>query len=202
MPQIMSSVAGNIFGMKAVKNLRLEDIEWPKNMIKSFRGPQFGVEGVRRFMQVKKRPLLACVPKPKVGMTTKEHTKVGYDIWKGGVDFLKDDENLTDQKFNRFKDRVKSCFKYRDKAEKETGERKSYFINVTGETKEMLKRARMVKDHGGEFVMVDILTAGWAGFQTLREECQDLKLAIHAHRAFHACFIRDKKHGFSMLVFT
>ena len=78
-PQLISAVGGNIFGMKAVNNLRLEDISFPKKYIKSFKGPQFGMAGVRKFMKIKERPLTATVPKPKVGMTTKEHTQVGYD---------------------------------------------------------------------------------------------------------------------------
>jgi ribulose-bisphosphate carboxylase large chain len=47
--------------------------------------------------------------------------------------------------------------------------------------------------------MVDILTAGWSALQTVRKECEDLKLAIHAHRAFHAAFTRNRLHGMSML---
>lgn len=199
MPQLYSSVGGNIFGMKAIKNLRLLDIEFPKKYMESFKGPQYGINGVRTFMKIPRRPLTATVPKPKVGMYTEEHAKIGYEAWMGGVDFLKDDENLTDQPFNRFNDRVKLCAKYRDKAEKETGEMKDYFVNVTAETKEMIRRARMVKDYGFRYIMVDIVTAGWAGLQTIREECQDLKLAIHAHRAMHATFTRNPKHGISML---
>lgn len=199
MPQIYSAVAGNIFGMKAVNNLRLMDIDFPDSILKSFRGPQFGIEGVRRFMKVKKRPLTGTVPKPKVGMTTAEHAKVGYEAWTGGLDFLKDDENLTDQKFNRFNERAKACAKMRDKAEKETGEKKDYFINVTGETKEMLKRAKLAANYDFRYVMCDIVTAGWAGLQSLREATQDNKQAIHAHRAMHATFDRNPKHGISML---
>ena len=199
MPQIYSSVAGNIFGMKALESLRLEDIEFSKEMIKSFRGPQFGIEGVRKFMKIKDRPLTATVPKPKVGMTTKEHAQVGYDAWAGGLDFLKDDENLTDQKFNRFSNRAALCAKMRDKAEKETGEKKDYFINVTAETSEMLRRAKIAQDHGFKYVMIDIVTAGWSGLQTLRDHCQDSKQAIHAHRAMHAAFTRDPDHGITML---
>ena len=199
MPQIYSAVAGNIFGMKAVKNLRLLDIDFPDKMMKCFRGPQFGINGVRKFMKVKKRPLLATVPKPKVGMTTKEHAKVGYDAWLGGVDFLKDDENLTNQKFNRFSARAKLCAKMRDKAEKETGEKKDYFINVTAESNEMLKRAKIAKNYDFKYVMCDIVTAGWSGLQTLRGFTQDTKQAIHAHRAMHAAFDRNPKHGLSML---
>ncbi len=199
MPQLYSSVVGNIFGMKAVKNLRLEDIDFPEKMVKSFRGPQFGISGVRKFMKVAKRPLTATVPKPKVGMTTREHAKVGYDAWAGGVDFLKDDENLTDQKFNRFEARAKLCAKMRDKAEKETGEVKDYFINITAETNEMIRRAKIAANYGFKYIMVDIVTTGWAGLQTVRDHCQDSKQAIHAHRAMHATFTRNPKHGMSML---
>lgn len=199
MSQLYSAIAGNIFGMKAVNNLRLMDIDFPDSMMKSFKGPQFGIEGVRRFMKVKKRPLTATVPKPKVGMTTNEHAKVGYDAWIGGLDFLKDDENLTDQKFNRFNARVKRCAKMRDKAEKETGEKKDYFVNVTAETKEMLKRAKMAGNYDFKYVMCDIVTAGWSGLQSLRNFTQDTKQAIHAHRAMHATFTRNLRHGISML---
>lgn len=143
--------------------------------------------------------MTATVPKPKVGLTTKEHTKVGYDAWTGGIDFLKDDENLTNQNFNKFESRLKACAKARDKAEKLTGEKKDYFINVSAETNEMLRRTRLVKKYGFKYVMCDILTVGWAGLQTLREETQKLKMAIHAHRAFHASFDRNPKHGMSML---
>ncbi len=199
MPQLLSSFAGNIFGMKAVKNLRLEDIYFPRYMFRSFLGPQFGVRGVRRFMKVRKRPMTATVPKPKVGMTTKEHSDVLFNSWLGGVDFGKDDENLTSQVFNKFEPRVKTCLKLRDKAEKITGERKSYFINISADTRTMEKRAKFVAKHGGEYVMVDVCTVGWAGLQTVREICSDYKLAIHGHRAFHAAFDRNPLHGMSML---
>jgi len=198
-PQLLSSYGGNIFGMKAVNNLRLENMTFPKVLIKSFRGPEYGIHGLRKLFRVEKRPLTASVPKPKVGMTTEEHCQVAKNIWEGGVDFLKDDENLTNQKFNRFDKRAKKCFKIRDKVEKETGERKGYYINVTAETNEMIRRARLVRDLGGEYVMIDVLTAGFAGFQTLREFCHDNHMAIHIHRAMHATMTRNPRHGISML---
>lgn len=200
MPQVLSSIAGNIFGMKAVNNIRLEDIAWPRKMVTSFKGPQFGIKGIRKIFGVKKRPILASVPKPKVGISTGEYLKIAEDAWRGGCDLVKDDENLTDLSFNRFEDRLTGMMKLARKIEKETGEKKSYLANITGETREMLRRAKLVKMLGNEYVMVDILTAGWAAVQTLREECQDLKLAIHAHRAFHAAFDRNPRHGLSMKV--
>lgn len=200
MPQILSSIAGNVFGMKALDGLRLVDVRWPKNLILSFKGPQFGIKGVRDLLKISKRPLTATVPKPKVGYYSSEHAQLGYEIWTGGVDLLKDDENLSNQKFNKFEERLELSIKMRDKAESETGERKSYLINITAEVEEMRRRAKLVKDHGNEYVMIDILTIGWAGVQTVRNFCEELELAIHAHRAFHAAFDRNPDHGVSMKV--
>jgi len=200
MPQLYSSVVGNIFGMKAIEGLRLLDINFPDIYIKSFKGPQFGMDGIRKHMNIYKRPFTATVPKPKVGMTSEEHAKVGLEAWTGGVDFLKDDENLTDQVFNRFEKRVKLCAKVRDKAEKITGEKKDYFINCTAETNEMIRRAKFARNYGFKYVMIDMLTAGWSSLQTLRDYCKDSKQAIHAHRAMHATFTRNPLHGVSMLV--
>ena len=198
-PQLLSSFAGNIFGMKAVKNLRLEDVHFPEVLIKSFRGPEYGIDKLRKMFKIPKRPFTASVPKPKVGMTTDEFCDYANKSWRGGTDFLKCDENLTDQKFNRFENRANKCFRIRDKIEKETGERKGYFINVTAETMEMLARAKLVHDLGGEYVMIDVLTAGFSAFQTLREFCHDHKMAIHVHRAMHSAMTRNPKHGISML---
>jgi len=200
MSQIYSSIAGNIFGMKEIKNLRLEDVQFPKKLAKSFQGPQFGIAGVRKILHIKKRPLCGTIVKPKLGLTSKQHAKVAYEAWIGGIDIVKDDENLTDQPFNKFKDRIKETIKMKEKAEKETGEKKVYMPNVTAETSKMLERAKFVKDCGNEYVMVDILTVGWAGLQSLRSELGQLKLALHGHRAMHAALTRNPRHGISMKV--
>lgn len=197
MANILSSIAGNIFGMKLLKNLRLVDIEWPKKIVDSFPGPRHGIKGVRKILGVKERPLVGTIVKPKLGLKTKDHAKVAYDAWVGGCDIVKDDENLSSQNFNPFKKRLKETLKMRDRAERKTGEKKVYMINVTAETSEMVKRAKMVEKAGGRYIMVDILTVGFSGLQTLRK---NTKLVIHGHRAMHAALTRNKKHGVSMMV--
>jgi len=198
-PQLLSGIAGNIFGMKALDNLRLVDVSLPQAYIRHFRGPQFGIDGLRKLLKVKKRPITGAVPKPKIGFSAREHAEVGYETWMGGFELLKDDENLTSTSFNKFEERIRLCAKMRDKAEKETGDRKSALLNITGPTDVMIKRARMLHDLGWEYAMIDVVTCGAAGVQTLREICQDYHLAIHAHRAMHASFDRNPKHGISML---
>jgi ribulose-bisphosphate carboxylase large chain len=196
MPNILSSVAGNVFGLKALKNLRLNDIELPAELVKSFKGPKFGIEGVRNLLKVPQRPLVGTIIKPKLGLKTVDHARVAYEAWAGGCDIVKDDENLSSQRFNPFEDRIVKTLESRDKAEEKTGERKVYMANITAETETMLKRAEYVLDHGGEYVMVDILTCGFSALQTLRD--QNFKLVIHAHRAGHAAFTKNPKHGIAM----
>ena len=67
-PNILSSIAGNIFGMKAVKAIRLEDVSFPKSILKSFSGPKFGIEGIRKMMKIKEQALLGTIIKPKLGL--------------------------------------------------------------------------------------------------------------------------------------
>ena len=200
MPQIYSSVAGNIFGMKSVANLRILDIKFPKAIVKSFKGPKYGVAGVRKILKVKERPLVGTIIKPKLGLGADDHAHVAYDSWVGGCDIVKDDENLTNQRFNPFGERVIKTLKMRDRAECETRDKKVYMPNVTADTEEMINRAELVKENGGEYVMVDVVTAGFSGLQSLIDE--DLDLVIHAHRAMHAAFTRNPKHGISMLAYA
>jgi ribulose-bisphosphate carboxylase large chain len=198
MPNILSSIAGNVFGLKALKNLRLNNMQFPRELIQSFKGPQFGIKGIRQLLKIPERPLVGTIIKPKLGLKTRDHAQVAYEAWTGGCDIVKDDENLSSQRFNPFEDRIVKTLGSRDKAEEETGERKVYMANITAETETMLKRAQYMLDHGGRYVMVDILTCGFSALQTLRD--QNYKLVIHAHRAGHAAFTKNQKHGIAMCV--
>ncbi|MFC7134934.1 MULTISPECIES: type III ribulose-bisphosphate carboxylase [Salinibaculum] len=200
MPQVLSCIAGNILGMKAVDRIRLLDCDWPEQLATSFPGPQFGTSVKSELLDAGERPITATVPKPKVGLSTDQHAQIGYEAWTGGLDLLKDDENLTDQAFNPFEDRLTESLAQRDRAEDETGETKSYLLNVTASGTEMLERVDLAAEHGCEFVMVDVVTTGWAAVQQVRERCERHGLAIHAHRAMHAAFDRVPTHGVSMRV--
>ncbi|KKN47039.1 hypothetical protein LCGC14_0666870 [marine sediment metagenome] len=199
MSQILSAIAGNIFGMKALRNLRLLDVSFPRDILKSYIGPKHGIEGIRKITKIKGRPLLGTIVKPKVGLNEFEHAKVCGNAWNGGLDIVKDDENLTNMSFNRFEKRILETLKIREKSETQTGERKFYMPNITARVSIMKQRADFVIDNGGEYVMVDIITVGFSALQEIREYLKDKEVIIHAHRAMHAAFTRNKKHGMTML---
>lgn len=195
-PQLLSDVAGNIFGMKEVHNLRLSGIDFPDDYVKTFKGPAFGMKGVRKLLGTDKsgRPHVGTIVKPKIGLNPKETAEVAYESYYGGCDLVKDDENLTNQRFCPFEDRIVNVLEALDRASEETGEKKAYAANVTGPR--MLEQAQFVKDHGGNCVMLDIIAAGYYALQELRDA--DLGMFIHAHRAMHAAMTRSPVHGVSM----
>jgi len=198
MPGFLASVAGNIFGMRRVKGLRVEDIYLPYDFIKYFRGPVKGVKGVREIFKVYDRPIVGTVPKPKVGYTSDEVEKLAYEILGGGMDYIKDDENLVSPSYCRFEARAKAIMKIIDKVEKETGERKVWFANITADVREMEKRLKLVADYGNPYIMVDVVITGWSALTYIRDLAEEYGLAIHAHRAMHAAITRNPNHGISM----
>jgi ribulose-bisphosphate carboxylase large chain len=198
MPGFLASVAGNIFGMRRAKWLRVEDIYMPLDFVKFFKGPVKGIQGVRDIFKVYDRPIVGTVPKPKVGYTAEEVEKLAYEILSGGMDYIKDDENLTGPNYCRFEARAKAVMKVIDKVEKETGERKVWFANITADIREMEKRLKLVADYGNPYIMVDVVVTGWSALTYVRDLAEEYGLAIHAHRAMHAAITRNAYHGISM----
>ena len=200
MPGFLASVAGNIFGMRRVKGLRLEDLYLPKAFLEHFKGPSKGIRGVREVLKVEGRPIVGTVPKPKVGYSPEEVGKLAYEILSGGLDYVKDDENLVSPRFCRFEERARAIMRAIDAAERETGERKAWFANITADVREMERRLKLVADYGNPYVMVDVVIAGWSALTYVRDLAEEHGLAIHAHRAMHAAFTRNPAHGISMFV--
>lgn len=198
MPAFLASVAGNIFGMARVKALRVEDIYLPERFISWFKGPSKGIEGVREVLGVKDRPIVGTVPKPKVGYSPEEAGKLAYELLTGGLDFVKDDENLASPNFCTFQKRAEEIMRAIDRAERETGERKTWLANITSDVREMEKRLKLIADIGNPHIMVDVVIAGWSSLTYIRDLAEEYGLAIHAHRAMHAAITRNQDHGISM----
>lgn len=198
--QLLSSVVGNVYGLKEVRKLRFADIDMPEGFVKSFPGPQLGLDGVRKMTGIRDRPILGTIVKPKLGLSADAWATAAYNAWKGGVDFVKDDENLTSMQFNNYYDRARKVMELKKKAERETGEKKLYFSNISAKVSEMKKRADYVTGElGNEYVMIDVLTVGWSAVQEMRDHLEGKGIGIHAHRAMHGAFSRLEDHGIDML---
>jgi len=197
---LTASIIGNVFGFKPLRALRLEDMRLPLMYVKAFRGPPTGIVVERERLDKFGRPLLGATTKPKLGLSGKNYGRVVYEALKGGLDFVKDDENINSQPFMHWRDRFLYCMEAVNHASAETGEVKGHYMNVTaGTMEEMYKRADFAKEVGSVVVMAD-LVVGWTAIQSLSNWCRDHDMILHMHRAGHSTYTRQKSHGVSFRV--
>ena len=196
MVNVLTSLVGNVFGFKALKHLRLEDIRFPIAYIKTCGGPPAGIQVERDRLNKYGRPMLGATIKPKLGLSAKNYGRAVYECLRGGLDMTKDDENVNSQPFMRWRDRFEFVGEAIQKAEQETGERKGHYLNVTAATpEEMYKRAEFAKEVGSPILMHDFLTGGFTANTGLANWCRENGMLLHIHRAMHAVIDRHPKHG-------
>ena len=199
-PNMASSIIGNVFGFKALRALRLEDLRIPPEYLKTFQGPPHGIVVEREMLNKYGRPLLGCTVKPKLGLSARNYGRVVYEALRGGLDFTKDDENTNSQPFNRWRDRFLYCMEAVHRATERTGEIKGHYLNVTAATmEEMYERAEFAKQLGSVIVMID-LTIGFTAMGSMSRWARRNGVLLHLHRAGHSTYTRQKTHGVNFRV--
>jgi ribulose-bisphosphate carboxylase large chain len=186
-PQILSVVAGNLYGLGGIKSLRLLDVDFDP-LTKYYNGPQFGIQEIRKMLNVYDRPLVGTIIKPKVGLDPQHTADVAEKAALGGLDLIKDDETLTDQQFCPLEERLIAVMDRLHKVEDKIGKKCFYAVNVTIGADKIVERAQRAKELGANMIMVDILTAGYSAVQALNDE--KIGLPIHIHRTMHGALTR------------
>jgi ribulose-bisphosphate carboxylase large chain len=200
LPNMTASIIGNVFGFKAVKALRLEDMRIPHTYLKTFQGPATGVVVERERLDKFGRPLLGATVKPKLGLSGKNYGRVVYEGLKGGLDFLKDDENINSQAFMRWRERFLYCVEGINRSAAATGEVKGSYLNVTAATiEESYVRAAYAKELGAVIIMID-LVIGYTAIQTMAIWARNNDMILHLHRAGNSTYARQKNHGINFRV--
>jgi ribulose-bisphosphate carboxylase large chain len=200
-PQVLSIIAGNLFGLDALHAVRLESVTFPKSMLREFKGPKFGVDGMRSILKRPTKPLVGTIVKPKIGLTPKETAEYVYEAGMGGLTNGKDDETLSNQKFCPLEDRVVAIAEALDRVKSESGHVMIHAINVSTNGHQILEVAERAQELGATQLMVDVLTCGFGAIQVLAED-PSIKLPIHVHRTMHGAMTRDPRHGINMNVFA
>ena len=199
---LTASIIGNVFGFKAIKALRLEDMRMPVAYLKTFQGPPTGIVVERERLDKYGRPLLGATIKPKLGLSGKNYGRVVYEALKGGLDFTKDDENINSQPFMHWRDRFLFSMEGVNRASAASGEVKGHYLNVTAGTMEdMYERAEFAKELGSVIIMID-LVIGYTAIQSMSKWARKNNMILHLHRAGHGTYTRQKSHGISFRVIS
>lgn len=198
LPNLLTLVAGNLFELQYFSGLRLLDLEIPDAIASAYPGPQFGIEGTREIVDVWDRPIIGTIVKPSIGLSPAETANLVDNLAESGLDFVKDDELIADPPYSRVSDRVEAVMDIIHNYEERTGKTVMYACNITGDLDEMLERHDVVKDAGGNCIMVSINSVGLSAFTKLRRESE---LPIHAHRNGWGALSRCPQLGFDYEVF-
>lgn len=199
LPNLMAAVAGNLFELKQLSGLRLEDLRLPPDLVEASPGPAFGIEGTRRLAAVMDRPLVGTIIKPSVGLDADATATLVDRLCAAGIDFIKDDELQSDGPSCPFEARAHAVMAVIERHADRTGRKVMFAFNVTGEIDEMRHRHDLVARLGGTCVMASLNWVGLAGLLALRRHGA---LPIHAHRNGWGALSRHPSLGFSYVAWS
>lgn len=198
LPNLMSTVAGNLYELGAFSGLRLIDLELPDAFKEKYPGPQFGIKGTRELSGVHGRPLIGTIIKPSIGLHTEDYRPLVRELAEAGIDFIKDDELCANPVFAPLEKRVKVVMEEIERAADRTGKKLMYAFNITGDIDELRRNHDIVLNAGGTCVMVCVNSVGLSGTAYLRQYSE---LPIHGHRTQWGAMSRDPLLGMSFTVF-
>lgn len=182
--QLLNVVFGNISIKSGIK---VEQLLLPEAILKKYKGPRFGREGLRELLGVEKRPLLFTALKP-MGLSSRELADLAYKFALGGIDIIKDDHGLSNQCFSPFAERVELCTEAVKRANRETGNKSIYVPNITAPYREVLERAKLARELGAGGLLI---SPGLTGLDVMREIAEDdsIALPIFSHPAFQGSYV-------------
>ena len=192
-PMFLTTIVGNI---SMGGRIKLLDVRFPEKFVKGFKGPKFGIEGVRKLLNVYDRPLLNNMIKPCTGYTV----DVGAELFRkaalGGCDIIKDDELIADASFNRIEERVKKYMEIEKEVFEETGEHTLYTVNITDRVPKIFENAKRAIELGANALMVNYLAVGFSVLRALAED-PSINVPILGHMDVTGAMYMSPYHGIS-----
>jgi 2,3-diketo-5-methylthiopentyl-1-phosphate enolase len=191
-PILITTLLGNDASTSA--QVKLLDIEFTKQFVEQFNGPNFGIDGIRKITGVYNRPLLLNMIKPCLGLKPEEGARIFYETALGGVDMIKDDELLGSPSYSLASQRVKEFKKASEAAYEKSGKKVLYLVNVTDSSYNIMNTINNVIEAGAEAIMVNFAAVG---YNTLHQIAKTVHVPILAHCAGAGMFYEGINSGMS-----
>lgn len=152
----------------------LVNIDLPSCYIDHFSGPGYGIEGIKRILNIEHKPVLAGYISPFVGIGSDRYVDIFNELALNGLDILLEDTSFIDDRLVPFHKRVEICLRRCEDIERETGRKIVYIPVLTGSVGEVFEKARFAESIGVHGFHIDIDPYGLEFVRSLSEATEGL----------------------------
>lgn len=174
--QLLCHIMGGQVDIDHITRCRAVDIQIPDSVKDYFLEPKIGMSGLRRLTNNYNKPLLGGIMKPKTGLSPDQMLDMTKQLVDGGVDFIKEDEILSNPAFCPLQKRIDLIANYQAK----TNNKFIYAFCINCDPYDIAHRVRMIFDGGGNGVHINIWS-GLGAYNTIRQ--LDLPIFIHYQKS-------------------
>jgi ribulose-bisphosphate carboxylase large chain len=187
---MLCQLMGGHVDIDIITKCRLINLELPNTVKRHFLGPKFGLSGFRKLTGQYDKPLFGSIVKPKIGITPEVLLEMVKEMVDGGVDFIKEDEIMSNPACAPLERRVDIIANYLAKQS-----RKIVFCHtINADPHVIVDRVKRVHELGGNGVHINVFS-GLGVYNSIRK--MDLPLFLHFQKSGDKVFT-DKNHRFSI----
>tara|TARA_R100000234_G_scaffold40732_1_gene24400 strand:- start:8935 stop:10113 length:1179 start_codon:yes stop_codon:yes gene_type:complete len=184
--QLLCHIMGGQLDIDIIEKCHVLNIQFPQHVLKHFKGPKYGITGIREYTNCWDRPLLGGIVKPKVGITADVLLEIVKEMVEGGVNFIKEDEIMSNPNFCTIEERVPKVMEYLK------GKGVIYSVCINSDAPYLLDRVRQVHSLGGNSVHVNFWS-GLGSYKAIRD--LDLPIFIHFQKSGDK-ILTNKRHDY------
>jgi len=192
-------VAGEVFNFHFIKRATLVRLDLPDSFASHYRGPGFGITGVRELVGVEKGPVFGSIIKPNIGLDPARSARTVSILAEAGFNFIKDDEICVNPSLCPLKERVQAISETLNEYRQKSGRNVLYASNVTSDFSVLGKVAEIAVKAGAGGLMIDPFCTGMSAMDYLR---RNFDLPIYAHRVGYGLFCSGPHFSIGYDVFT
>lgn len=172
---LLCMIMGGQTDIDIIKKCRVVGLEIPQHVIDNhFKKPRHGITGMREYTGTFGKPFFGGIIKPKTGITPDQLLDMTKELVDGGVNFIKEDEILSNPSICRLQDRVDKISNYISNTNV------VYCFCINADPVHVVDRAKFVAQNGGNGVHINIWS-GLGAYKSIREA--DLGLFIHYQKS-------------------
>jgi ribulose-bisphosphate carboxylase large chain len=187
---MLCQLMGGHVDIDIITRCRLVKLELPETVTGHFLGPKYGLGGFRQLVGQYDKPLLGGIVKPKIGVSPEVLLEMVKQMVDGGVDFIKEDEIMSNPACAPLERRVELIANYLARQS-----RKVVFCHtINADPHIIVDRVRRVAELGGNGVHINVFS-GLGVYNSIRK--LDLPLFLHFQKSGDKVFT-DRNHRFSI----